>query len=287
VHTDDLSTEPPSGLSATVAPDRPTYPNFAGKHAHDAFISPAEYLAYLRARGRVPDLAPLEGVVLLYQQSILRRIVESEPTELHRGWVTGEFRLLKRADRRVGVCGGFGIGAPVVAIVIEELIALGVTRFIALGTAGTIQRQVAIGEIVICDRAIRDEGVSHHYISPARYARPSEELTNGLAGALKEAGRPFRVGGSWTIDTPYRETAAEARHYQREGILTVEMEAAAVFAVAEHRGVQAAAAFAISDSLADLVWNPQFDSAETQDGLDAAFEAAVSALSTKGRRVSS
>jgi uridine phosphorylase len=62
--------------------------------------------------------------------------VENEPTEQHRGWVTGEFRLLERPDRRVGLCGGFGIGAPVVAIVIEELIALGVNRFIAVGTAG-------------------------------------------------------------------------------------------------------------------------------------------------------
>jgi uridine phosphorylase len=267
--------------------DRPTYPNFAGKHAHDAFISPAEYLAYLRARGRVPDLAPLDGVVLLYQESLLRRIVENELTEQHRGWVTGDFRLLKRPDSRVGVCGGFGIGAPVVAIVIEELVALGVTRFIALGTAGTLQRDIAIGQIVICDRAIRDEGVSHHYIAPARFARPSESLTSELAGALMEAGRAFRVGGSWTIDTPYRETAAEARHYQEEGVLTVEMEAAAVFAVAEHRGVEAAAAFAISDSLADLVWNPQFDSAETQDGLDAIFGAAVSALSAGDRKVPS
>jgi uridine phosphorylase len=264
-----------------VTPDRPTYPNFAGKHAHDAFISPAEYLAYLRGRGRVPDLAPLDGVLLLYQASLLRRILEREATEQHRGWVTGDFRLLMRKDQRVGVCGGFGIGAPVVAIVIEELIALGVNRFIALGTAGSLQRDVAIGEIVICDRAIRDEGVSHHYIAPARYARPSAGLTRRLAGALTEAGRAFRIGGSWTIDTPYRETAAEARHYQDEGILTVEMEAAAVFAVAEHRGVEAAAAFAVSDSLADLVWNPQFDSAETQDELDAIFEAAVSALSTE------
>jgi purine-nucleoside phosphorylase len=104
---------------------------------------------------------------------------------------------------------------------------------------------------------------------------------------LNQAGRAFRVGGTWTIDTPYRETAAEARHYQDEGILTVEMEAAAVFAVAEHRSVEAAAAFAVSDSLADLAWNPQFDSAETQAGLDAIFEAAVSALSTGDRRVPS
>ena len=61
------------------------------------------------------------------------------------------------------------------------------------------------------------------------------------------------------MDTPYRETIAEVRQYQQEGVMTVEMEAAALFAVAQYRGVDLAAAFVISDSLAELVWNPQFE----------------------------
>ena len=61
------------------------------------------------------------------------------------------------------------------------------------------------------------------------------------------------------MDTPYRETIAEVRQYQQEGVMTVEMEAAALFAVAQYRGVDMAAAFVISDSLAELVWNPQFE----------------------------
>jgi uridine phosphorylase len=81
---------------------------------------------------------------------------------------------------------------------------------------------------------------------------------------------------------PYRETMAEARHYQVEGVLTVEMEAAALFAVAAYRGVEMAAAFTISDSLAEMVWNPQFHASDTHDSLTTLFSAAARALVADG-----
>ena len=66
---------------------------------------------------------------------------------------------------------------------------------------------------------------------------------------------------TWTIDTPYRETIDEVRHYQADGVLTVEMEAAALFAVGVHRGVDVAAAFVISDLLTEDRWHGQFHDA--------------------------
>jgi uridine phosphorylase len=102
-------------------------------------------------------------------------------------------------------------------------------------------------------------------------------LTEKLGAALGAA--TYQTGTSWTIDAPYRETVAEVRHYQAEGVLCVEMEAAALFAVASVRGVHLASAFVISDSLADLEWNPQFHGDEVQAGLVTLYEAAVAALS--------
>ena len=63
-----------------------------------------------------------------------------------------------------------------------------------------------------------------------------------------------------------------------EGVLCVEMEAAALFAVAEVRGLRVASAFAIRDSLAELAWNPQFHGPEVEAGLITLYRAAVSAL---------
>jgi uridine phosphorylase len=120
--------------------------------------------------------------------------------------------------------------------------------------------------------------VSHHYLPPGRLAAASAGLSAALGRALEAVGLTFRAGVSWTIDTPYRETVAEARHYQAEGVLCVEMEAAALFAVAQVRGLQLASAFAISDSLADLVWVPRFHEPEVRTGLVGLYHAALSAL---------
>jgi uridine phosphorylase len=103
-------------------------------------------------------------------------------------------------------------------------------------------------------------------------------MTAALGAALGESGLAFRTGVSWTIDAPYRETVAEARHYQAEGVLCVEMEAAALFAVAQVRGVRLASAFVISDSLADLAWNPRFGDPAVQAGLIGLYQVALTAL---------
>jgi purine-nucleoside phosphorylase len=117
--------------------------------------------------------------------------------------------------------------------------------------------------------------VSHHYAAHDVKAQPDAALTDALEQSIVDAGLPSRRGASWTIDTPYRETAAEARHFQAEGICCVEMEAAALFTVAAYRGVALASAFCISDSLADAEWNPLFDHPDLAHNLLALYGAAV------------
>ena len=252
------------------------FPNFVGKHAHDAFFTPQESIA-LRQQKVPRDFTPPTGVVVCYQSSLLQHILAVEAVErVDIG--LGEAYLLPRTGSQVAVIGGFGIGAPAAAIVVEHLIAFGVREVVNIGTAGALQRALRIGDIVVCTSAIRDEGLSHHYLPSAPYAHPSAALTTRLQDALTAAGRSWTAGPSWTIDAAYRETVAEARHYQREGVLTVEMEAAAIFAVAEYRQVAAAAAFVISDSLADQVWDPKFSAPSVQHGLVHLYGAAVDAL---------
>jgi uridine phosphorylase len=185
---------------------------------------------------------------------------------------------LPSTDHEVGVLGGFGFGAPVATFLLENFIALGTTKFISIGTAGGLQPGCQAGELVLCDRAIRDEGVSHHYAPSSKYAAPSDVLTSQLGSALQRAGLSFSRGCSWTIDTPYRESIDEARHYQAEGVLCVEMEAAALFTVGAFRSVQVASAFAISDLLDADEWQPHMKHEATEAGLTRLFEAALSAL---------
>ncbi len=250
------------------------FPNFVGKHAHDAVFHPQDLITYFRKEQMLPEMAPPRGVIFCYERSLFRQILTQEETES----VTPSFHLLKQTGGRIAVCGDFGIGAPAVTMMLEECVAMGVHQFISIGMAGSLQTTAQIGDLIVCERAIRDEGVSHHYLAPAKYAYPSPELTQRLHERLREAGIRPTVGTSWTMDAPYRETMEEVGYYQREGVLTAEMEAAALFAVAQYRGVELACAFVISDSLAELVWNPHFGSELVSAGLLTLYQTACATL---------
>ncbi len=257
------------------------YPNLRGKHRHEAIVSPAAHLSYLRSieASPVPDKSP-EAWILTYQRSLFDWILESEQAER----IRHDSALVSRGDARIGVAGRFGFGAPVAVLTLEVLIAAGARRIISIGTAGALQGDLHAGDLVLCEKAIRDEGVSHHYLPAARYAASSAELTDDLAEGLASAGCAFKRGAAWTIDTPFRETVEEARRYRDENVLAVEMEAAALFAVGAVRGVQVACAFSISDLLEDGGWKPQFHLAQTAEGLRTLYTVAAATLAASPSR---
>jgi len=252
-----------------------SYPNFAGKHAEEAMYTAADFIAYMRGVGAFAEGEAPEGAVLCYQRSLYDHVLRAEGlTPSRRGLPVA----LPSTGGRVGLLGQFGIGAPAATGALEELAALGTTAVVSVGTAGSLQRDLKPGDLVLCEAAIRDEGVSHHYLPPGRLASAPAEMTAALGAAMRQAGLEFRTGPSWTIDTPYRETLDEVRHYQAEGVLCVEMEAAALFAVAGLRGLRLASAFVISDSLAELTWSSHFGSPEVASGLIELYQAAVATL---------
>jgi uridine phosphorylase len=256
-----------------------SYPNFPGKHRLDAYVDPADTIEYVRAHGDLEGYEELRGIILTYQRSVLEHAYDSEQLDPQRtprgfrGIVT-----LPSTNHEIGVLGGFGFGAPVATFLLENFIALGTTRFISIGTAGGLQPGGRAGDVVLCDRAIRDEGVSHHYAPSAKYAEPSNALMSRLGRELERAQIAYRSGSSWTIDTPYRESIDEARQYQREGVLCVEMEAAALFTVAAFRAVEVACAFAISDLLDAEEWQPHMRHEATGESLNRLYHVALRSL---------
>ena len=226
-------------------------PNVKNKLAGESVFSASDLLAIKRKIGMGPRFKPPKGVILCYQKDLLRFIERNYDVFVPRGATTG-LRLLRDTDKSIGVAADFGFGAPVAVAVMEVLIALGVKEFVSLGYAGTIQKHIQIGGTVLCDRAIRDEGTSYHYIENAKYATATDVMTERLREALENQKRMFTVGTSWTTDAPYRETRLEVEKYQSEGVSTVDMEASALFALAQYRNVSIGAVFAISDSLAEL-----------------------------------
>lgn len=234
-----------------------TFPNFPGKHGAEPLITPQKNAEYkqMRAEESVDD--PPEAVVLCYSRSLMEYFTETyDGYELDHYY--GDLYVFDDTENRVGVLGNFGIGAPTTAILMDELIVDGVHSFLSIGFAGCLDESIVMGEFIVCDRAIRDEGTSHHYIESETYAYASEALTASIEERLRERDELHHVGPSWTTDAIYRETKAEVERYADEGVLTVDMEAAAVFAVAEHRGVEAGSMFVVSDYLGPSEWEPKF-----------------------------
>lgn len=130
-----------------------------------------------------------------------------------------------------------GVGAPIAAGMLEGAIALGCRKFIACGGAGVLDRDVAVGHIVVPEAAVRDEGTSYHYLPPSREVKASPEGVAAIERTLKRYGLDYIVTKTWTTDAPYRETPDKVKLRRAEGCLTVDMEAAAFFAVAQFRDV--------------------------------------------------
>ena len=130
-----------------------------------------------------------------------------------------------------------GVGASLAAGLLEEVIARGGRKFIACGGAGVLDGGIICGRVVIPTSAVRDEGTSYHYLPPGREVAASPEGVAALERTLEAHNVDYLIGKTWTTDGIYRETRAKVERRRREGCLTVEMEAAAFFAVAQFRGV--------------------------------------------------
>lgn len=156
-----------------------------------------------------------------------------------------------------------GIGAPLAGAYLEELIALGCRKFIACGGAGALDASLVLGHVVVVDSAVRDEGTSYHYLPPSREVAASPGAVAALERILQRDNVPFVTGKTWTTDGIYRETRAKVGLRRAEGCLTVEMEAAAFFAVAAFRGVICGQILYSGDDLSSESWDSRHWQRET------------------------
>src|SRR4029453_6154413 len=104
-----------------------------------------------------------------------------------------------------------GMGCPTAAIVMEELIQLGVKRFLRVGTCGGLQQDLELGDRIVALTAVPADGTARHYVGgdPHR-PTPGWELGPGAVHAAQELGQTMRVGAIASSDTFYDPD--EGRH---------------------------------------------------------------------------
>ena len=146
-----------------------------------------------------------------------------------------------------------------------------------MAAAGCFDPTMEPGDLVLVTKGLRDEGTSHHYLPADAEAVPDPDLNQAFAGALTAAGLDYRSGVTLTTDAPNRITAREIQRMREDGVLTVEMEAAAVFAAGSALGRQTACAV-VADSVADENMNWHLDAAAAGQIMLALFATTVDLL---------
>lgn len=214
-----------------------------------AHFEPADFVAYhLRSMDLAPDEAGLGKVLILAW-------VNPEPIVAETGARRAPFGLYGVvSDGDVSMMKA-PVGAPATVMVMEEMFAAGVGAFVGVGLCGSLDESLPIGSLVIAGSCHRDEGTSYHYLPPDADVAPTDRA---VAALRESAGENLPVVPHWTIDAIYRETRGKIGRRRAQGIRTVDMEASAVYAVARHRGVEAAMLLVVSDELWHDSWRPGF-----------------------------
>ena len=146
------------------------------------------------------------------------------------------------------------MGTPSLSIVVEELLRLGASRLIRVGTCGGIAKGLKTGELVIATAACPTDGATQTYLHGEAYAPAADfELTRALVDAASAADVNARTGLVASVDVFYNTDADYAQRWRDRGVLAFEMEASALFFLAARGGVQAGCALTVSDVLGDDV----------------------------------
>ena len=170
-----------------------------------------------------------------------------------------------------------GVGAPLAALFLEEAIDYGCRVLVACGGAGALDAALALGHPVVVSAAVRDEGTSYHYLPLSRLIEADPAVVSAIEGVLSRSGVPFTTGITWSTDAVYRETREKVSLRRAEGCITVEMEAAALLAVARFRGVVLGQLLYAGDSLAGDSWDHR-DWVHAHDVREALFWLAMDAV---------
>ena len=133
-----------------------------------------------------------------------------------------------------------GIGGASAGIAVEELKNLGVENLIRIGSCGSLQPQVKIGDLILVSGAVRDDGASKAYIEPIFPAVPDSDLLFACVCAAKNRAIRFHTGIARSHDSFYTDREAEIDAYWfKRGVLGADMETAALYTIGRLRGLSA------------------------------------------------
>lgn len=147
------------------------------------------------------------------------------------------------------------VGCPACAGNLDLFNAMGITKVMFCGGGGVLDKNIEVGQLLVVDGAIRDEGFSYHYIAPSRYLYTNPETTEKITQYLENNSISYIRGLTWTTDAIFRETADRIARRKEEGAKIVEMEQAGCIAVSQFRGFAYGALIYGGDDISQNEWS--------------------------------
>ena len=214
--------------------------------------------AFIRPEKLLTPLDIPERAVICFFADAIQKVIEKYPhkvvTHLKGEGITLPVYELDYKGSRIVLVQAI-VGAPCAAAHIEELTAYGCKKYIACGGCGVLQKDIAVGHLIIPTSAVRDEGTSYHYAPPSREIAMDKRVVQVIEETLKEQNAPYIKAKTWTTDAFFRETPAKINLRKVEGCVTVEMESSAFIAAAAYNGVDFGQILYAGDSLAGEAWD--------------------------------
>lgn len=270
-----------SKSSARIEPDMASF--FSSESS--ARIEPDHFIAHvLTARGLAPhDLDIRQTVLLTFIPELERRLLNALGNPQ-----PNPHAIQRQTWYNPDAC-AFSVmispmGAPIAVMLLEQLIALGARRFIYLGFCGALNPAYGIGDCFVPTIGIREEGTSYHYLPADVVPAASGALNALMMDEAAAQGVALQAGPIWTTDALYRETALKIQRFQTAGVHAVDMEMAALFAVAQYRACEVGAILIVSDECYHPTWQPGFHMPNLRQGCRQAVALSIATANRAARQ---
>ncbi len=224
-------------------------------------LGPSDIVSVFTGRGADQLVLPGRSIIV-FDAGDLRRITNKKESVANDAWLP--FRSLFRIKGSDTIITQCHFGGPNIASLIEELSAFGVKECVLWGYCGGICEGIQIGDIIVAAKALREDGVSYHYLEEDNRFVESNWLEKWAS--VKHA-YGFHEGAVWSCDAIYRETENKISRFKEDGILAVEMEVASFYAVCRSKDIKGMAFLVVSDMFSDGFWKSGFHTKPFKQGV--------------------
>lgn len=231
-------------------PDNPPVIN-QKYYREQSVFKPANLLREARRQKNIPECPVSEICILDPDGDLVRYLKRVGETQKNSCWACyhSELYIYDLEGTEIGII-PCAVGASYAVLVAEQLFVSGCKLLISITSAGIITEEPIPKQFALITEALRDEGTSYHYLPTEKPARLSSNLLDQLQKMDLNDEPLFIEGKSWTTDAPYRETASSIQDMKEKGVTCVEMEASALYAFAEHTGVDVLCFAHLTNSMA-------------------------------------